>query len=190
MAQPSSRVPYEEYLALEAKADTKHEYVAGVVYAMAGETPEHARLQARVIIALSAGLTGKPCEVYTSDLRVRIEATDRTTYPDVSVVCGPPETSPVDKNAITNPKVLVEVTSESTEADDRGEKFGHYRRISSLEEYVIVSGRLPHLEVWRRNERGRWELADEARAGGRVHLSSVDVALEVAAIYESPTAAT
>jgi Uma2 family endonuclease len=185
MAQPSSRVPYEEYLALEARSETKHEYLAGVLYAMAGGTPEHARLQVNVASAILAGL-GRPCAVFSSDLRVRIDATDRATYPDVTVVCGAMQTSPVDKNAVTNPTLIVEVTSETSEADDRGEKFGHYRRLSALEEYVIVSGRAAHIEVWRRNERGRWELADEAGPEGTVELASVGGRLNVAAIYANP----
>jgi Uma2 family endonuclease len=186
MAQPSSHATYAEYLALEAKADMKHEYVAGVIYAMAGGTPEHARLQMNIGAALLSALRGRPCAVFSSDLRVRIDATDRATYPDVTVVCGPMQTSPIDKNAVTNPTLIVEVTSESTEADDRGEKFGHYRHLAALQEYVIVSGRTAHVEVWRRNERARWELADEAGPKGAVHLASIDVKVDVGAIYANP----
>lgn len=186
MAHAVTRVSYEEYLALEAKTETKHEYVAGVVYAMAGGTPEHARLQGRVIRAIGAAIAKRPCEVFPSDLRVRIDATDRSTYPDVTVVCGPMQTSPVDKNAITNPMVIVEVTSEATEAEDRGDKFGNYRRLASLKEYVLVSSRTPHVEVWRKNERGRWELASEAEAGGTAHLESIDARLDIDALYANP----
>jgi Uma2 family endonuclease len=188
MAQRAPHVSYAEYLALEEKSETKHEFIAGVIYAMAGGTPEHARLQMNVGSALLAGLRGRPCAVFSSDLRVRIEATDRATYPDVTVVCGSLTTSPVDKHAITNPTLIVEVTSESTEADDRGDKFGHYRRVASLQEYVLVSGRAPYVEVWRKNDRGRWELADEAGPDGRVRLASLDLALDVGALYENPLA--
>jgi Uma2 family endonuclease len=156
---------------------------------MAGGTPEHARLQASVIIALGVALRGRPCAVYNSDLRVRIDATDRSTYPDVTVVCGVMKRSPVDKDAVTNPTLLVEVTSESTEASDRGEKFGHYRHLASLQEYVIVSGQRPQIEVWRRNERGRWELADEGGPGAKVHLASVEASLDVDELYTNPLAA-
>jgi Uma2 family endonuclease len=188
MAQQAGRVPYEEYLALEAKADGKHEYVAGMVYAMAGGTPEHARLQMAVGRALGNALQGRPCAIFSSDLRVRIDATDRATYPDVTVVCGKMETSAVDKHAVTNPTLIVEITSETTEADDRGEKFGHYRHLESLKEYVIVSGRTARIEVWRRNERQKWELAEEAEPGGTVELASVLVRLDVAEVYRNPLA--
>jgi Uma2 family endonuclease len=186
MAQRLPHVSYAEYLELEAKSDVKHEYVGGVVYAMAGGKPEHARLQATMISALSAGLVGRPCAVFSSDLRVRVEATDRSTYPDVTVVCGALETSSVDRDAVINPTLIVEVTSESTEGDDRGDKFGHYRRVESLQEYVIVSGRVSHVEVWRRNDRGRWELAEESGPEGRVHLASLDLALDVGSLYANP----
>jgi Uma2 family endonuclease len=188
MAQRSPHSTYAEYLALEAKADGKHEYAAGTIVAMAGGTPEHARLQANAIALLAAGLRGRPCAVYSSDLRVRIEATDRSTYPDATVVCGSIQVSSTDKDAVTNPTLLVEVTSESTEATDRGEKFSHYRRIPSLAEYVIVGGRSPRVEVWRKNDRGRWELADEAGPEGSVHPASIDVRLDVASLYASPLA--
>jgi Uma2 family endonuclease len=186
VSQRSPHATYADYLALEAKADGKHEYLAGMIYAMAGGTPEHARLQMNVGAALLAGLRGRPCAVFSSDLRVRVDATDRSTYPDVTVVCGPMKRSPIDKDAVTNPTVLVEVTSESTEASDRGEKFGHYRHLESLREYVIVSGDRAHVEVWRRNERDRWELADEGDAGATVHLASIEVSLDVGALYANP----
>jgi Uma2 family endonuclease len=190
MAQPVPQITYEEYLAQEAVSATKHEYLAGAVYAMAGGTPEHARLQANVIIALGAALRGRPCAVYSSDLRVRIDATDRTTYPDVSVVCGAMETSRIDPHAVTNPTLLVEVTSESTEADDRGDKFAHYRHIPSLREYVVVSGKSQRIEVYRRNDRDKWELGSEGTPGESVQLTSVDVRVDVAEIYANPLAAT
>jgi Uma2 family endonuclease len=185
MAQPTPRVSYEEYLALEAKAETKHEYLAGVIFAMAGGTPEHARLQMEVGGAFLAAARRRGCAVFSSDLRVRIEASDRSTYPDVTVVSGPLAASPRDPHAVTNPTVLVEVTSDSSEADDRGEKFSHYRLIPSLREYVIVSGRAPHVEVWRRSEVGRWELAAEAREG-EVYVASIDARLDIKALYTSP----
>lgn len=190
MAQAVSRVTYEQYLEREIASETKHEYIAGVVYAMAGGTPEHARLQANVTAALVSALRGRPCAVFSSDLRVRIEATDRATYPDITVVCGSMETSAVDRHAVTNPTLLVEVTSESTEADDRGDKFAHYRHIPSLVEYVLVSGRTQRIEVWRRNERDRWELAEEGTPGATLTLASVEAHLDVASLYANPLAPT
>ena len=184
---PIRHAKYAEYLELEERSETKHEFLRGEIFAMAGGTPDHAALQMAVGAALVRALEGKPCRVFSSDLRVRVEATDFACYPDVTVVCGKLETSGVDKNAAVNPKLIVEVLSESTEDYDRGSKAAHYRRIASLDEYVFVSQREPYIEVWRRNERRRWELAVEARSGELAEIVSAGGAtLSVDAIYANP----
>ncbi len=180
------RMSYADYLALDGTSDRRHEYLRGVVWAMAGGTIEHSRLQANVTRELGVALRGKPCVVLTSDAKVRIDETDRTTYPDASVVCGPRVTSTLDRNAVTNPIVLVEVLSEATERDDRGEKFAHYRRLSSLEEYVLVSQDVRRIEVFRRTPEG-WMLI-EAGPGQHIELRSLGVTLDVDAVYFDPAA--
>ena len=125
--------------------------------------------------------------MYTSDLRVRVLATGLSTYPDVSVVCGSAETALEDPDAITNPVVVVEVLSDTTEVYDRGAKAAHYRRLPSLQEYVLVSQAEPLVEVYRRTEAGRWELF-EGRPGDLVELRSLAINLDVAAVYANPLA--
>lgn len=176
---------YAEYVASEAASPRKREFIRGQVYAMAGGTPEHGALAAAVIGELREALRGKPCRVYTSDLRVRIPATDTATYPDASVICGHLQTASDDPNAAINPKLLVEVLSESTEAYDRGSKAAHYRRIPSLEEYVFVAQDEPRIEVYRRNDEGGWVLY-EARPGERLELRPIGVSLDVSAVYQNP----
>lgn len=186
---PGEHMSYAEYVAREAVADVKHEFIRGEVFAMAGGTIEHAGLATAVAAELSLRLRGKRCRVFGSDLRVRVLATDLTTelstYPDVSVVCGQAETLPDDPHAIVNPTVVVEVLSDSTEAYDRGSKAASYRRIPSLREYVLVSQREPLIEVFRRTDAGAWELV-EARSGMRLELRSIEVALDVDAVYRDP----
>jgi Uma2 family endonuclease len=183
MARPATaRMTYSEYLAAEAVAEVRHEFLNGEVWAIAGGTPQHGALAVSVTLALGAALSGKPCRGYSSDVRVRIPETGLSTYPDLSVVCGELETAPDDEDAITNPIVLVEVLSDSTEAYDRGAKWAHYRRIPSLREYVLVSQGEPRIEVFRRIEAGRWELL-EARPGETIELASLGVQLDVAAVY-------
>lgn len=184
MNEPARKlsVSFPEYLAQEEASETKHELVNGEIFAMAGGTREHARLAMRVGIALGAQFRGRSCEVFSSDLRVRVLATGLATYPDVSVVCGKFEQDPEDANTLVNPVVLVEVLSDSTEGYDRGEKFGHYRRIPSLREYVLVSQRRPRIEVFRRNEDGTWTLF-EAEASGSVKLTSIGCELAVDEVY-------
>jgi Uma2 family endonuclease len=176
-------VTYAEYLAFERDSETKHEYVAGRVVAMAGGTPEHARLASRVARLIGNALEGRACETFSSDLRVRIEATNRSTYPDLTIVCGGIETSPIDPDAVVNPTVLVEVLSPSTETTDRLEKWAHYRRIPSLEAYVLVSHRERRIEAYRRDGR-RW-IFEEAGPGESLRVGGVEVDLAVDEVYDS-----
>lgn len=179
---------YAEYLAAEATSIIKHEWLRGEVFAMAGGTAEHARLAVSVAAELRAALRGRPCAVFSSDLRVKIEATGLSTYPDGSVVCGALEHASEDAQAIVNPVVLLEVLSDSTEAYDRGEKFAHYRRIPTLREYVLLSQREPRIEIHRLNDAGHWEL-HEALAGDRITLTSIGCELEVDEVYRNPLTA-
>jgi Uma2 family endonuclease len=177
----------EEYILLESMSNVRHEYVDGEIAAMAGGSPEHGGLCANVITALSNLLDGRPCRVFTSDVRVRIRATGLDTYPDVSVVCGVIERDDRDRHALSNPVVLVEVTSPSTEAYDRGQKVEHYKRIPSLREIVIVSHVEPRLDVWQRADDGAWGVYTFG-AGSSATLPSIGAALSVDAVYRDPLA--
>ncbi|WP_437916937.1 Uma2 family endonuclease [Sorangium sp. So ce302] len=187
MNEPARKLvwTYAEYLDQERASPTKHQFLNGKIFAMAGGTPEHAYLCASVGAELGAQLRGRPCAVYSSDLRVRVQATGLSTYADVSVVCGRLERDLEDKDAALNPIVLVEVLSDSTEAYDRGEKFAHYRRIPSLREYVLVSQHEQRIEVFHRNEDDSWTLR-EARAGEGAHLEAIGCVLSVDEVYRDP----
>jgi Uma2 family endonuclease len=176
-----SGASYADYLELERLADAKHEFVGGAIYAMAGGTPEHSQLAANAIYELRRALGEQPCVVYTSDLRVRVIATGLSTYPDVTVVCGGAARAADDPDAVTNPRVLLEVLSDGTEAYDRGPKFAHYRRFESLCEYVLVSQHEPRVEVFTRS--GRRFVLDEATAGERIALASLGIELAVDELY-------
>lgn len=181
------RLSYSEYLAMERTSETKHEYVNGAVYAMAGGTTEHGRLAMSLGRLLGNALDGRRCVTFSSDVRVRISATGRSTYPDLSVVCGGLERAPDDPDAITNPTVIVEVLSDSTEGSDRGDKFAHYRRLPSLQQYVLVSQTAPRIEVFTRQGEA-WVLT-EATAGETLRLASLDIALAVDEVYRDPLVA-
>ena len=183
MAEPAGlRGTYAEYLALEASSPQRHEFVAGVIVAMAGGSIEHGRIIAQLQYLLRVALSGRPCAVLTSDVRVRIRAADRATYPDVVVICDEIKRDPDDSNAIVNPTVLIEVLSDSTVAFDREEKSADYRRLSSLREHVLVSQRERRVEIYRRSAPRRWVL-DELIAGERFALTSLDVELAVDDVY-------
>lgn len=186
MVTPAHRIDYtiEDYLQLEASSSTKHEFLAGQIYGMAGGTPEHAALKSAITGLLFQDLRGKPCRLYDADLRVAVEATGLYTYPDVTAVCGTPERDIADSNAITNPSLIVEVTSPSTVTYDRGDKFEHYKRIPSLREYVLVAHDARKIDVWRRLPSGDW-LSDSFGEGEQVRLDSIGATLSVTELYTS-----
>jgi Uma2 family endonuclease len=171
---------YEEYLAALEVSGVKLEYCEGEIYAMAGGTPARAELAASMTRLLGNALLGR-CRVASSDLKVRIEATDLSTFPDVSVTCGERELSPKDRNALTNPWVLVEVTSNSTEDYDRGEKLSHYKQCPSVTAVLIVSHRRPQVTLVARTEEG-W-LQRELRSGDRVELQEPRCVFDVDELY-------
>src|SRR5688500_12348087 len=126
----------QQFLQRERTASTKHEYFRGLVVAMAGASVIHNRLVRNILTTLDRQLRGRECEVFPSDLRVSCPA-GLMTYPDAQVICGPPEYYDDQDDTVTNPRLIVEVLSKSTERYDRGQKFGYYRTIPSLLEYVL-----------------------------------------------------
>lgn len=160
MAAPLHKINYSyaEYLALEASSNVKHEFLGGQIYAMAGGTPEHAALAAAAIGLLFPQLRGGNCRAYDADLRVRTPS-GLSTYPDVTVICGPSTRDPIDAQAVTNPTLIIEVLSRSTEEYDTGDKFTHYKTLASLRQYVLVSHRNRSVEVWTRDDDLEWRSA-------------------------------
>jgi Uma2 family endonuclease len=186
-ATPRPRYTRAEYIAFERGSNVRHEYLDGVIYAMAGGTREHAQIAVNITTLLSTALRGRPCGVSSSDLRVRVGDTGLDTYPDASVVCGRAEFDPEDRHALLNPLLLVEVTSPSTEAYDRGEKLESYKRIPSVREVVLVSHREALVEVVRRESDGTWT-RHEGRRGELVKLESLGCAMAVDEVYLDPLA--
>ncbi len=171
---------YAQYLALEEHSGVRHEFLDGEIYAMAGGSPDHAALAAALIRIVGAQLP-PGCRAFTSDLRVLIAATGLTTYPDVAVICGPTLRTPADPLAVTNPVLLVEITSPSTEDYDRGEKLRHYESLPSLRDVLFVSHRAPHLTLHRRED-DRWAVTT-AESGAVLELSSVEARIAVDELY-------
>lgn len=171
---------YEEYLSVLEVSGVKLEYCEGEIYAMAGGTPAHAELAASVTRLLGNALLGR-CRVSSSDLKVRIEATDLSTFPDVTVVCGERQVASIDRNAVVNPTLLVEVTSNSTEDYDRGEKLNHYKQCPSLTAVLFVSHRRPQVTLIARSAEG-WEQR-EFRSGESVELERPELAFHVDELY-------
>jgi Uma2 family endonuclease len=161
LTEPRHRYTYGEYLAYEQDAAMKHEFVDGEILAMAGGSPRHSAIAMNVGVAIRLGRPAG-CNVFQSDLKVRVLATGRARYPDVSMICGPVELDPADpyRQTITNPTLLVEVLSPSTEDVDRVSKRRDYQLIPSLREYVLVSQYERRVEVYRRQSSGGWDYID------------------------------
>jgi Uma2 family endonuclease len=149
---------------------------------MAGGTPEHAALAAAAIGLLFAQLRGGNCRVFDSDLRVRTSS-GLSTYPDVAVICGPSERDQEDPQAVTNPTLIIEVLSRSTEDYDEGDKFEHYKTLASLKQYVLVSHRDRSLKVWTRESDNRWQ-SGIVREGATAELL-VGARLDVRELYDA-----
>lgn len=162
--------PYAQYLVALGDSQIKLEYFEGEIYAMAGGTPEHAQLGANVIVLLKRGLP-PGCTVFTSDLKVLIESADLATFPDASMVCGPLADAPHDPNAVTNPTLVVEVTSPSTENYDRIEKLRSYQQLPSLNAVLLVSHRARRVTLVQRAPDG-WSETD-FRGGETVEAANV-----------------
>ena len=184
MAEPARKLAltYDAYLAIERETDTRHELLNGEAWAMAGGTPRHSALKANVVALFRALLHGRPCRPYDSDLKIRVPDTGLATYPDLSVICGPLARDPEDRNAVTNPTLLVEVLSPSTEAWDRGGKFAHAQRLASLNHYVLVDADRASVEHYARQEDGSWRYTRHT-AGGAVRFADLGVELAVDDVY-------
>ena len=180
--QPVKFITPEEYLRIERAAEFKSEYFAGEMFAMAGGSAKHSLLKANLVGELRSHLKGRVCTVYDSDLRVLISATGLFVYPDATVICDPLET--FDGDNATNPTLLVEVLSDSTENYDRTTKFDHYRKIPSLKEVLFVSQQQPIVERFSRADDGGWILTDARGLDATIELSSIGVSLPLAEIYD------
>lgn len=181
------RFIFGEYLLLEEDSRTKHEFLNGQVWAMAGGSPEHAAVSMNVGTLLNVALRQQPCRTFNSDLRVRAQATGLATYPDVTVVCGPLQFDPDDskRQTVVNPRVVIEVLSPSTEDYDRGEKLGHYKTIDSLAEVVFIAHDRREVEVVRRESDGSWSRHIFSE-GGSAQLASLGCELPLDEIYRNP----
>jgi Uma2 family endonuclease len=177
-------VTEDEYLEHERRSEAKHELIHGVIVAMAGASREHNAIAGNVVRALGALLKERRCLVFPSDQRVHVEATGLFTYPDVTIACDGLRFHPKQRDTLLNPRVIVEVLSDSTEAYDRGAKFAHYRTIPSLLEYVLVSQHEHRIEHYRRLDTGQWVLTAYEGDAASVALPALGCELPLAEVYD------
>lgn len=144
----------EEYLIYERDSITRHEYYNGRIYAMTGGTESHNLIAANTLATLHSQLRQRPRRVYQSDIRVKIDQTGLNTYPDVLVICDQPPFTDTTRDTVTNPMVIIEVLSPSTERYDCGMKFQHYRTIKTLQDYLLLAQNKQYIEHYSRREDG------------------------------------
>jgi Uma2 family endonuclease len=176
----------EEYYRQEESALYKSDFYRGKIYAMAGGSFRHSMIAMNLGALLHQVLKSKPCRPYDGNLRLGIPEATLRCYPDVSIYCGKPEADPTDKSGqtATNPTVLFEVLSPSTEAWDRGAKSAHFRRIPSLKAYVFIAQTHPRIELFERQEDGAWRLSEAIGMDGSLKLTCVDADLVATEIYD------
>jgi Uma2 family endonuclease len=183
LARGHHRYTYADYVAVELESSTKHEFLDGEIYAMAGGSEDHSALAAQVLRLLGNAIGDRPCRTHTSDLRLYVEAVGLATFPDGSVICGGlQQHEPSPKATALNPLVLLEVTRDSSEDYDTGVKLESYRTIPSLRDYVIVSHRERRVTVHSRRSDGAWT-ARVAISGGRVLVESLQAELIVDEVF-------
>jgi Uma2 family endonuclease len=183
-SRPDRWISPELYLEAERRAEHKSEYLDGRVSALSGASRRHNLIVVNLVRELSQQLRGRPCEVYGSDMRLKVSETGLYTYPDVTVVCGDPRLEDRHADVLLNPTLLVEVLSRTTERHDRGRKAEHYRRIPSLQEYLLVSQTEPHVERYRRHGEREWLLSEVDGLEATVGLDSIGCRLVLAEVYE------
>jgi Uma2 family endonuclease len=175
----------EEYLASERQAESKSEYFNGEMFAMAGASERHVLIVTNVVAELRGQLKGRPYNVYSTDLRLRVSLTGFYTYPDVVAVCDQPQFADDQKDTLLNPTLIVEVLSESTKDYDRGEKFEHYHTLASLSEYVLIAAQDKYrVEHFARQPDNRWLLSETNRIEDTISLSSISCTLALAEVYD------
>jgi len=173
----------EEYLRMERASQEKHEYFKGEVFAMTRASENHNIVVSSTLAGLYGQLRKRPCQIYPSDMRVRIPATGLYTYPDISVICGTPEFEDDGLDTLVNPTVIIEVLSTSTEQYDRGKKFQHYRTIASLHEYILIAPDNVRIEHFAR-QGDQWILTDAKTIDSVLCLPSIDCTLALSDVYE------
>lgn len=183
-AQPLPSLTEEEYLVHERASTIKHEYYRGRIYAMTGAKEPHNLIAGNTLATLHRQLRRKPCRVYPSDMRIKVLRTGLNTYPDVTIVCGQPHFTDTVHDTLTNPTVIIEILSASTERYDRGLKFENYRTIDTLHDYILISQDHHHIEHYVRQANGQWLLTEATHLSETIDIQSIDCTLSLEDVYE------
>ena len=183
---PRRHYTLDEYLELERRTEERYEYWDGEIFCMSGVSPEHNQIESNLVFHLRAKLAGRNCRAFLANLRLKVPAAPPYRYADLSALCGEPRFEKIGGvDAITNPALIVEVLSESTEAYDRGDKFTYYKSIPAFGEYLLVAQRRPHVTQFIKQGEGVWLQREFNDLAEVVKLTSLGCELPLSEIYEN-----
>ncbi len=178
----------QDYLAFESQSEFKHEYEKGLILAMSGGSINHGDLCGNIYSEIRKGLNNNEadCKVYGSEIKVHIKTSESFVYPDAMVICGGLEVSEDDKNAVINPKLIVEVLSKSTANYDRGDKFYKYRELASFREYVLINQDKAVVDIFYKNEEdNKWEIDRKMGLNSSFELKSIGIQVDMRELYKN-----
>ncbi|MCB1822627.1 MAG: Uma2 family endonuclease [Candidatus Competibacteraceae bacterium] len=188
MSRPAEQfITAADYLALERQAESKSEYLNGCIYTMSGASRNHNRITINLGAMLHTQLRGKSCEPFVNDMRVKVSPTGLYTYPDVVVACDEPRFEDEQLDTLLNPKVIIEVLSESTEKYDRGAKFAHYQKLDSLADYLLIAQNQPCIEHFQRQADGSWRYFAAQGLEAEIDIPTIGCVLRLTEVYERVT---
>jgi Uma2 family endonuclease len=179
----SQKLTPQEYLAIERAAEFKSEFFDGEMFAMAVISKDHSRITVNLTGGFHAAIRGKDCDLFSSDLRVKVSANGLYTYPDLTIVCGPVDVEDEQADVLLNPTLIIEVLSPGTERYDRGKKFDLYRELDSLKEYVLVSQDQYRVEQFLRGNGSEWGYRVAFKEDDIVEFPSVGCSIPLKDIY-------
>ncbi|MBF0202839.1 MAG: Uma2 family endonuclease [Desulfamplus sp.] len=183
LLQEKTGITPEEYLALERESEIKNEYFGGEIFAMAGASSEHNKISTNIVRVLGNQLLEKPCNIFSSDMKVKMKEIKKYTYPDIVVVCGNEEYDDENNDILLNPIMIIEILSDSTEAYDRGDKFSHYQLIGTFSEYILISQYFPKVEKFLRQKNNTWIYSKYEKLEDIVSIESIKCELPMSDVY-------
>jgi Uma2 family endonuclease len=187
-AHPKRKYTLEEYFDLELSTNERFEYWNGEVFSMSGGSDQHDQIESNTHLSLRLALRERECRVFTGNMRIKVPSLPPYRYADVSALCGEPIFEKIGGvDTLTNPTLIVEVLSDSTEGYDRGDKFTHYKSIPSLGEYLLIAQHRPHITHYAKNGDSSWSYREVNELSATLHLPSVDCVLELSEVYRNVT---
>src|SRR2546423_2067781 len=188
VANPTRHYTLEEYFELERRDEERYEYWNGEVFCMSGVSPEHDQIESNLNFHLRNKLAGRNCRVFLANMRIKVPSAPPYRYADLSALCGEARFEKIGGvDALTNPSLIIEVLSESTEAYDRGDKFTHYKSVPTFSEYLLIAQHRPHVTQFVKQDEGSWLQHEFNDLNAALNLISLGCELTMTEVYQNIT---